>query len=463
MLRATKAVEDAGVPAVAIVSAGFMAQARAIKKALGAPDLQIAEYPGVIPLDSQEQFTAKVRNDVLRVVLDHLRTEIVETKVAAEPVPEDIVFRGTFDEVQEEFHAREWSDGAAFVPPTPERVEAFLKWTGYDRHKVLGVLAPEYREASVLSVAVNGVMAGCRPDYMPVLVAAVEAIADPLFRIEDAGSTPGWEPLVVVSGSIVDRLGFNSEVGNMRVGRRANTSIGRFLRLYFRNVAGLRPGGTDKGSIGLGFNVAMAENDKAVAEIGWPSYRVDRGFAPEDDVVTVRSVLAVSPPVYSRGPDPLDLIWPLLNNLAGTTWGWSIVALYFNQWHPLIQMSPSVAGGFARAGWSKQEIRKHLFENSKIAAGTLERYSEAVFGNRMSIADLAKRLNLDPDFTRSEDPARLVPMLLDEACTDIVVAGDPARNQSKIYLNNQEQGPPVSRKIALPDGWQDRLADGKRG
>lgn len=462
MLRATKVVEDAGVPAVAIVTSGFMAQARAIKKALGAPDLTIAEYPGVIPLDSAEQFASKVGSVLLDSVLEQLKTEAPQTKVVPEPFPEDIVFRGTFDAVQDAFHAREWSDGIAFVPPTRERVEAFLRWTQRDRNEVLGILAPEYRAASILSVAVNGVMAGCRPEYMPILVAAVEAICDPHFRIEDAGSTPGWEPLIVVSGAMVDQLGFNTEAGNMKVGRQANTSIGRFLRLYFRNVAGLRPGGTDKGSIGLGFNVAMAENEKAVQELGWPPYRVDRGFSQDDNSVTVRSVLAVSPPVYSAGTDPNDLAWPLVNNLAGTTWAWFITGVFFNQWHPLIQIGPAVAGGFARAGWGKKEIRRHLYENAKIAAGTLERYSDAVFGNPVSIADLAKRTDLGPQFTRSADPGRLVPLLLKEECTDIVVAGDPARNQSKIYLNNQEQGAPVSRKVVLPAGWRERLASVKR-
>src|SRR5213595_534129 len=83
-------------------------------------------------------------------------------------------------------------------------------------------------------------MAGCRPEYMPVLVAIVEAIAEPVFRVEDAGSTPGWEPLVIVSGPIAGALDLNHGQGVMRVGRQANTTLGRFLRLYLRNVAGLR-------------------------------------------------------------------------------------------------------------------------------------------------------------------------------------------------------------------------------
>src|SRR5207253_8650980 len=142
------------------------------------------------------------------------------------------------------------------------------------------------------------------------------------FRLEDAGATPGWEPMVVVSGELVDALNFNTEVGSMRVGRRANASIGRFMRMYIRNVAGFRPGTTDKGSIGLTFNVAMGENESAAREVGWDPYRVDLGFAPEDNSVTVRSVLAVSAPVYAGGLEPEVLARPLARYLAGTAGPW---------------------------------------------------------------------------------------------------------------------------------------------
>jgi hypothetical protein len=458
VLRATKVAEEAGVPAVAIVSSGFMGQAKAVRNAIKAPDLSLAEYPGVIPMDSADQLADKVWNNVLPAVLEHLSTDVVQSAAAsAEPGLRDVVFSGTLDEVQEHFHAREWSDGMAFVPPTRERIEAFLRWT--DRHpdEVIGVLPAEYREATVWSVAVNGVMAGCRPEYMPILLAAVDAIADPQFRLEDAGSTPGWEPMITLSGELADALGFNTEAGNMRVGRRPNTSIGRFLKLYFRNVAGLRPGGTDKGSIGLGFNVVMAENEQAVKELGWTPHRVDRGFAAADNVVTVRSVMAISTPIYSGGTDPLELAWPLVNYMAETTGPWFFSALIFAQWHPLIQMSPAVATGFAQQGWGKQEIRRHLFENVKLSARSIERSAFACIGNRLKIPELAQRGAVPPAYTQSDDPERLVPLLLREEWTDIVLAGDPGRNQSKIYFNNQEQGPPISRKVQMPPDWRERI------
>ena len=344
------------------------------------------------------------------------------------------------------------------MPPTRAAVDEFLSWTDRDPDEVLGVLAPEYRAATVRSVAVNGVMAGCRPEYLPLLLAVVEAVADPDFRIEDAGSTPGWEPLVVVSGPLVETLGFNTETGLMRVGRRANTSIGRFLRLFMRNVAGLRPGTTDKGSIGTTFNVALGEDEAAVRELGWTPFRVDRGFAEDDDVVTVQSVVAISPPIYSGGDDPLTLIGPLAH-LAATTMGpWTFTSLWYQRWHPLVLMSPAVAAGFARGGWGKAEIRRHLFEQLKIEARWLEHYPLHVAGQETPIAELVGRGVAPSSFLDSDDPERLLPLLLREESTGIVVAGDPGRNQSRVYVNNHEQGPPVSKRVALPPGWHERLA-----
>ena len=121
-----------------------------------------------------------------------------------------------------------------------EKVDNFLKFMERQPGEIIGKLLPENREATVWNVAVNGVMAGCRPEYMPILLAAVDAIADPEFRIQDGGATPGWEPLIILNGPIIKQLGFNYETGVMRPGRQANTSIGRFLKLYIMNIAGLR-------------------------------------------------------------------------------------------------------------------------------------------------------------------------------------------------------------------------------
>jgi hypothetical protein len=294
-------------------------------------------------------------------------------------------------------------------------------------------------------------MAGCRPEYLPILIAAAEAIADPEFRLEDAGSTPGWEPLVIVSGELTRALDFNTEGGAMRIGRQANASIGRFLRLYMRNVAGLRtpPGGTDKGSIGLNFNVALAENEAAIAAVGWPSFRVDQGFSAEDNVVTVQSVVAISPPIYSGGNGAIEHLEPIAQIMATTCGPWSFTGVWYKRWHPLLVMSPSVAHAFAADGWSKDDIRRHLYEQLKIEARWLDDYPKHVAGAAVPLADLVRDQVAPALYAASDDPDRLVPILLRPEWTNILLAGDPGRNQCKVYVNNHEQGPPISKKVQL--------------
>ncbi|MDO8672293.1 MAG: hypothetical protein Q7O66_12840, partial [Dehalococcoidia bacterium] len=348
-----------------------------------------------------------------------------------------------------------------------ERVERFLRFTDRLPEEVLGRLLPEKREATVWNVAVNGVMSGCRPEYMPILLAIVEAISEPVWRIEDAGSTPGWDPLIIVSGPIVKELNFNFEASAMRVGRQANTSIGRFLRLYMRNIPGMRIAGsnegkptyTDKGSIAGGFNVALAENEDAVAAVGWKTFGEERGFDAGKNVVTVQSVVAISPPIYVAGEDPA-----VMADTIARAWGngdvayWSSTGMRYGRWHPLLVMTPAVAQAFARGGWTKDDLRRYLAENVKIPAWLVERYHFEVSGGKIDISPLAEAGIISREYVTSSDPDRLLPVFPWPEWIGIVVAGDPGRNQVKGYTNNHQQSPPVSKEVRLPDNWN-RLLD----
>jgi len=464
VVRASVAAEKAGIRSVSIVASGFVQQARSIARALGVQDLAIAEYPGVIMTDGPAEFQRKVEGMVEQVV-EGLATPVRAAQKPVEPGPREIVCRGSLEEVHEAFHKNLWTDGLPIVPPTLAQVERFLRFTDRPPDQVLGVLLPEKREATVWNVAVNGVMAGCRPEYMPVLVAVVEAIADPQFRIEDGGSTPGWEPLVVLNGPIVQELDCNTGAGVMRVGRQANSSIGRFLRLYMRNVAGLRipPGATDKGSIGYTFNVALPENEEAVAQLGWQPFSVDRGFPRGENVATVLSVVAISPPIYPGGDKAADLAQTIAEVFGEATCGyWSFTGMAFNRWLPLLVISPSIAKGIARDGWTKDDLRQYLYEKVKIPASKLERYAAQVGYGDFNLYKLAQEGAIPRVYGQSSDPERLVPVFLRPDWIGIVVAGDPDRNQARGYVNNHEQGAPVSRKIELPARWAQLLKDARR-
>ena len=417
------------------------------------------------PMDSPEIQAVKIRDRVVPAIRDGLvgvaGHEVgvepgrpLAAAMTGEPAPRDPIFTGDLAAVQDYYEERLWTDGLPIIPPTVEAVEAFLAHTPRAPESVIGVLAPDYREATVWSIAVNGVMAGCRPEYMPILVAAVEAICDPEFRHQDGGATPGWEPMVVVSGPMVERLGFNTKSGLMRVGPRPNTSIGRFLRLYMRNVAGLRtpPGLTDKGLIGQTFHVAMAEDDFATRGLGWEPTRVERGFKADDDVVTVRSVYTVSLPIYTSGSaeEQLAVLAQVLGEAAGP---WLFVAFYTGRSHPLLLLSPMVAAVMAEAGVTKAHIRNYLYEHARTTASWADDWCIAGgAGERWTLRSLIPRGELPPRYGQTYDPDRRVQVVLRPEWIDIVVAGDPMRNQSKFYINNQGLGAPVSRRVDFCPG-----------
>jgi hypothetical protein len=455
VIRACQAVEQAGIPSLGLVSSGFTRQARATARSVGLDHVWLAEYPGVIPNDSDATFDEKVRAHVVPSLLAGFEElskgfDVGAAASATEPQSRDIIFQGTFDEVQDYFDARLWSDGLPVVPPTLPRVEAFLRYTDRDPDEVIGTLLPAMREATVWSIAVNGVMAGCRPEYMPVLIAVAEVIADPAWRLEDAGCTPGWEPLVLVSGPVVKLLGFNCETGMMRVGSRANSSIGRFTRLIMRNLAGFlnHPGDTDKGAIGRTFNVAMAENDDLTTSSGWQPSRVEAGFGLEDSVVSVQSCVAISGPAYTGGTAQEQLA--MLARYAKDTIGpWGFANITYRTSAALILMSPSVAASLAAAGLSKDDVRQYLSAHTLMEAGVLEAEARMCRGNEFSLKDLVDRGIAPAEYAASEDPARLVRVIPDPASIRIVLGGDPGRNQNRVYWNNHEQGLPLHRRVEL--------------
>ena len=453
------AAEKAGVPATSIVSTGFLAQARVIAQSQGITNLPTAEYPGVIMMDGKEELQKKVEEVLVDNIIEALTMPVKEAVKPIEPGPGDIIFTGNLEEVNDFFGEKLWTDGLPIIPPTLEKVGEFLKFTDRAVDEIIGVLLPENREATVWNIAVNGVMAGCRPEYMPVLIAVVEAIAEPEFRIEDAGSTPGWEPLIILNGSIMKELDFNYGAGVMRVGRQANTSVGRFLRLYMRNVAGLRipPGQTDKGCIAATFNVVLAENEDTVAELGWESFGVDRGFKVGENAVTVQSVVFISPPTYSGGDSPLDHMETIGEIIGQRTIAyWSPLGVHFSNFFPLLVMSPSVAKVIADGGWTKNDIRQYLYQNVKASAGFLEKLIRQVGISGFSFCGSVEEGTAPKEYCESTDPDRMVPVFLRPDWIEIVVSGDPGRNQTKAYVQNHVQGPPVSKRIELPANW-DRL------
>jgi hypothetical protein len=245
------------------------------------------------------------------------------------------------------------------VPPTPERVERMLGGTRRDRRDVVAVVPPDLVECTVEKVAVNAVMAGCLPEHLPVVLAAVAAACTDTFNIHGLlATTMSVGPLVIVNGPIRRRIGMNSGLNAMGQGNRANAAIGRALQLVVRNVGGGRPGGVDRATLGQPgkYTFCFAEDEEGSP---WEPLAVERGVAPGVSAVTLFG--ADGPRVVvdqlSRDPDSLA------RSLAGAilTVMHPKLALFFDVF---LVMSPEHARVFADAGWTKQRVREAILEHT---------------------------------------------------------------------------------------------------
>jgi hypothetical protein len=455
-VRASAEAEKSGVPTVSLVCQGFALQGSATADGLGFPRLAMAEYPGHVDLHSLEEIQKNVKTVLVEQVIKGLTVQPEEVKTSPEPEPRDIVFEGTFEEINKFFYEKEWSEGIPVVPPTIEKVEEFVKFVDRSPYEVVGVLLPDKREATIWNIAVNGVMAGCRPEYMPVLVTMVEAMADPNFGQEHLGHTPGTEVLITINGPIIKDLNFNYKQGALRVGFQANTSVGRFWRLYLRNVAGFLPHKTDKATFGGTWRVILAENEDAVAKMGWEPMSVDQGFKAGDNVVTISSCTSTDS-IYNVGAATAEKI---LDKIAARIV--DIQLYYFGlssinaSVRPQVLLSPCLAEAIAKGGYSKDKVRQYLYEHATFSPKRIEQF------HSISLCDAVERGRLPKRFCESTDPNRLVPIVCSPEDFMITVSGDPDRDNCFICAQNALIGYPVSKKITLPNNWDKLLMEAKK-
>ncbi len=451
MLRASAICEAAGIPTSSLVAEGFVSQAKATRIGLGLPGLPWAVIPRHPGVQTKDELRANVLTTTLSGVISNLTENPAQARIAEEPGRDDIVGRGGLSEINRLFIEKEWSDGLPIIPPTRERVEEFLRFTRRSPEEVLGVLLPDNRSATIWSVAVNGVMAGCRPEYMPILVALIEAMADPRYGVEHSGNTPGGETLIILNGPMVKELDFNYTQGVMRDGFQPNTSVGRFWRLYLRNVAGFLPHKTDKATYGNTWRVAIAENEDVLRAIGWPPNSVDMGFQAGDNTVTIARYTGGGMVSSMAGSTPEELLPFLADGLVRHTF-WQItftVGLGYGMLRPLAMISPIIAETIAGAGWSKQDVKRFLFEHARMPAWQFERLlRDWTHKPIWNLTEEAQRGNIPKDlFAASDDPERLVPIVWSPDHFMLLVTGDPLRTSGYAFGHNGQLGFPVAKKV----------------
>lgn len=262
---------------------------------------------------------------------------------------------GPMEDEVEAMYARGWSDGLPLVPPTPRRVLRMLEGTQRAPDEVVAVVPPDLAECTVEKVAINAVMAGCRPEYLPVVLAAVEAACTDEFNIHGVLATTYFVgPVIIVNGPIAPAIGMNSGVNALGQGNRANATIGRALQLVIRNIGGGRPGKIDRATLGNPgkYTFCFAEAEQTSP---WQPLAVERGIPAGRSAVTVFAGAGVQPVFdqLARTPEALTRsLASCLRVVGHPKWGLA--------WSALCVISPEHGRVFREAGWSRQRLRDEL-------------------------------------------------------------------------------------------------------
>lgn len=392
LMRDLCELERRGVPAVGFTAAIFAQDAKFSTQTFGVPEA----CPVVVP----ECFSNKTAAEIAEMVDDAMADVVAGLTVdrvlqddlprfdrmTLEPAAE-LVFTGAdlmeaFDALQAGFVENGWSDGLPLVPPTHRKVEAMIAASGRDGDEVVGLFAPGFGVGTVRKVAANAVMAGCRPEAMPVVLAVMDCILEPSIGLRTwAMSTGPQAPMVLVSGPVADEIGMNRGICALGPGSlsQVNVAIGRALRLVMMNVGLSYPGITDMDTIGTPakFSFCVAENE---ARTPWDPWRVQQGFGAEESTVTVNVPYGMTELFDFQNAEPEGLIetWATLTTQACGTpsagaWlikrdapleaGYPFHGTFAN----MVLLAPDHAAVFGAAGWTPADIRTAIHRQTKIS------------------------------------------------------------------------------------------------
>jgi hypothetical protein len=424
------ALEKAGIPAVGIVARSFVRAWQSCVDGWGQPSTAFVVIPHATT-GQQPDFIHKMVDEQVDAVIRGLTTipaavgmtggaqgggkatELFTVQMDETPAGLDAVNRFLAE--------RDWSDGIPVIPPTPAAVEQML--TGTKRHPqdVIMVMEPGFGLATVEKIAINAVMAGCRPEQFPVLLAAIECLAQPQMNHRDMQVSGHTEaPLILVNGPIARKAGINYGTSAMGPGvvNSANTAIGRALRLCLINIGYCKAGAGDPNFVGLPtkFGMCLAEHEEVSP---WQPYHVDKGFKREESAVTVVVVTGptdIIDPASRTHEDTLNNIASMMfyRNAGAGAWirGWQSAQVghsnkrvsYPGPYHPIV-LSPSRAVILAEAGMSKQDAQAWLHRNCRASL-------RAAMGSRGMPTDDSGTWLTHPELQQlAQDPDATIPAL----------------------------------------------------
>jgi hypothetical protein len=283
-----------------------------------------------------------------------------------------------YEAAVELYFQNNWTDGLAIVPPTEHKVQAMIDYVGRNPQEVLGVVPPRGGIVTVEKLATNAVMAGCKPEYFPVVLAAFDALIDPHHNLNGVQTTTHCcVSLMIINGPIVQDLNLNSHWGSFGSGYRANGTIGRAIRLILWNAGGNYPWEVDRSTHAHPgkWSYVLAENEPRNP---WQPFSADRGFAAGTNTVTVFACESPHSILCYGTAD--EMLLPICSSMAthgnNNSHSWGETLLVLNPWN---------AEYFHAQGYSKEQVKQHIFENARlsrnesIASGAIARQMQDKF------------------------------------------------------------------------------------
>ena len=431
-------IEGRNKPTAVLCSKSFVSDAKSAASSKGMPGIRIV--PESVPpewtiMEEIQSGVTVVMDDIAAALTKPLTAEEKSPKPEGVEKPSRIIFKGNLEEVNRFFYKRGWADGLPIIPPTEEAVREMLTGTDLPPDHAVAKVIPRLGKATVEKIAINAVMAGALPTYMPLLITGVQAVMEKkagfgAWEVSTGSNAPCW----IVNGPIRNDLNINSGSGSLSPGDIANAAIGRAMGLIIKNIGGARKGIEDMGEFGNPgkYSMVIAENEEASP---WEPMHVEHGFNRGDSAVTVFFPNSFTQ-IFGYGSNDRGILSSIIYNVAPPREG--VTCLMLNPEHARI---------LASKGWTKREIKVFMSEYARVPFYHLRSY-------------------WDPDLAREKklpiNPQDSVSILNNPDSIRVLVTGGPGNWISLLLGPPSKSSDWVTKKVELPANW-DKLVQKYKG
>ena len=461
------AAEYVGVPSVVIAGPTFINQAKYTALNNGVAVMRCAEYPGAFALHTKEELIRNTREILWPQIVDALTKPLTDQELEEGSKGQrgdirDDVFYGTLDEIQDYFREMNWTDGIPILPPTFEKVEEFMKYSPLEWNETVAVPHPANRDVKAWHVAVNAVMAGCKKEYMPILIAMAKGMAINKFY-RTLSSTQGWIPFCWLNGPVARQLGV--DCGQGQINEAANMAIGRFMNLAMMNLCGYYIKEGRMGTFGYPISWCMVEDEEACQRVGWKPFHIREGFNKKQSTITVSTTLLWGNNMTPATTDPQKLAELMAWDI--TERGQFALGSGNQFTHRTIILTEPVAAILAQKYRTPERLESELIGRARtpVKARVHAKYyaspGSSKEGGKHTIREYTGYIRRTeeaeytptPKWYDSSESELLTIPVMKEGMTDFIITGDSSRNKVQTMPGAGPRGGHAIIEIELPSNW----------